>query len=94
MSRDSAHVARRGIVHDAAPRLAGGGVHFGGRDARAQRSGRKKHRVAHAERLVDLLANELVQGLAADPANDFAQKLEIDIAIDEAFAGRIGGLVD
>src|SRR5205085_3518571 len=45
-----------------------------------------KARVAHAERLVDVPARELVEGLTGSAADDLAERDEVDVAVDEARA--------
>ena len=55
---------------------------------RSLRRRRPEGGVAHAERLEDVLGGVGVERLARDPPHDLAQHDEIDIAIDEAGAGR------
>ena len=57
-------------------------------------AGGLKHGLLHAQRLEDGFARVLVERLAAQAVHDFAQQDEIDVAIDEARAGRPGGLFD
>src|SRR5205085_1130470 len=59
------------------------------RDARAQGGDRFETRVAQAERHVDVAARKLVERLPAHAMHDFAERDEIDVAIDEARARRI-----
>ncbi len=69
-------------------------IDFGGRDARLEACGRQEHSVVHAERLVEIFTGVIVQHFSAQPVDDFGEQDEIDIAIDEAQAGRTGGLID
>ena len=59
-----------------------------------QRCRRLEHGLVHAQRQEDLLARIIGEHLPAQPVHQFAQQDEIDVAIDEARAGRPGGLVD
>ena len=59
-----------------------------GRDAVPQRSGRPERGVAHAERLEDVLGGVGVERLARHAPHDLAQHDEVDVAVDEARAGR------
>ena len=85
---DSAHAARGGIVDDAAQHFAILIV-LRGRYARRPLCGRKKACVFHAERREDVLAGVLVERLAGYFLYDEAERLEVDVAIDEARAGRV-----
>ncbi len=81
-------------MRNPSPRFAGSSVYLRRRDPGHQRCGGAKCGVAHAQRLENLFAGELIEGLAAHAVDDFAQQLEIDVAIDETLTGRPGGLVD
>src|SRR5579883_713525 len=86
----AAHVACRGVVDHAAQ--WGTAIEGLGRgDARDQARGRIEHRVVHAERLEDVLPRVIGDELAAEPVDQLAQQVEIDVAINKAGAGRPGG---
>src|SRR5437763_1416072 len=59
-----------------------------GRDARQQFRARTETRVAHPQRLVDVFARELVERHARGASDYFAERDEVDVAVDEAQAGR------
>src|ERR1044072_2982139 len=58
-------------------------------DARTQRSTRKKRRIAHTERLKDVLLRKLIEWHSTHALHDFAERDETDVAISETRAGRI-----
>ena len=88
---DAAHIAGGRIVYHAAKRLACLVIDFGGCDARDQRRRRQKAGVVHLERRVNLSVREVGDGLARDAMHDFGEKNIVDVAIDEARAGRRDG---
>ena len=59
-----------------------------GGNARAERGGGLEQSVFHAQRLEDVLRAVDVQRLAGNAAHNFPQGLKIDVAVDEARAGR------
>ena len=93
---DAVHPPRGRIVNDAPQHLAAWAVArvavrraaLRRRDPRDQRRRRIEHRVFHAERLEDVLLGVLVERLAADPPHNLAEQKEVDVAVDEAGAGR------
>ena len=91
MSRHTAHVAGRGVVHHAAQgrRIPGGAL--GGRDPGYQRGGRLEHAGVHAERQEHVFARVRGDHAASQAVYQLAQQNEIDVAIDIAHAGRAGG---
>ncbi len=91
MTRHASHAARRGIVHRAAQHLTLLVV-LSGRDAGRPLGGRQKTGVFHAQRGVDVGGGKVVQADAGHLFNQEAEDLEVDVAINEARAGRIGGL--
>ena len=96
---DAAHAARRRVVNHATERrlfriVAGPrrhrGAPLGGRDSRPPRGRRIEAGVVHAERLEDFTHEKLVERRAARAMHDLAQQEEVDVAVDEALAGRGG----
>src|SRR5262249_16726316 len=93
MAGYAAHVARGGIVHRTAPRPSRGGVNCCRRDARHQSRSRLESSVAQTQWLEELLTRELIQRLAADAPDDFAQQFKVDVAIDKTLTGRTDGFL-
>ena len=101
MPGHAAHPPRGRIVHHAAQRrrptrpLArprpSGVAALGRRDPRPQRRGRQEPRVAHPERREDCVASCTRPASAPlTRADDLAEQEEVDVAVDEALAGRGG----
>jgi hypothetical protein len=86
MACHPAHAIGDGILHLAPAQLAA--LDVGGRDAIPERGRGQERRVAHAERLEDVLGRVHVQRLARDATDQLAQHDEVDIAVDEARAWR------
>lgn len=86
MTGDAPHVARGGVVDDAAQDFT---VYvFGGRDTRAQRLRRPEHTLVHAQRHEHFGTNKVRLGCLGQPPHDFAKQDEIDVAVKEARSGR------
>ncbi len=91
---DAVHEAGGGVVDDAEEGSGGFGELFGGGDAGAEGGGRVELGLGHAEGEEDLLAGELIEGEGGDAADDFAEEDEVDVGVDEAFAGGGDGFID
>ena len=99
VSGDAVHASRRRIVDDPAQkrRVDRRGTRplerrapLGRRDSRAQRFCRQERGVFHPERFEDVRLRKMVEALTADASNDLAEHEEVDVAVDEALAGRGG----
>ena len=90
----AAHVTRGRVVHHAAQRRAVlSACARWARCAAAPSVGRRQeHRLLHAQRQEHVLPRVIGEQLAAEPVHDLAQQDEIDVAINEAHAGRTGRL--
>src|SRR5262249_57404111 len=84
---DAAHGARGRIMNDAAQIALGRGY------TASQCGWRLKSGVGHPERRIEVFPRVLVERLAAEATDDFAQQDEIDIAVDEALSRRGGWLI-
>lgn len=91
---DAVHEAGGGIVDDAAEGSGHFGVKLRGGDARAEGGGGIEPGLGHAEGKEDLIAGEFVEGLSGDAADHFAQEDEVDVRVNEAFAGGGDGFID
>ncbi len=92
MSGDAAHAPRRGVVHDASQHRAVF-VILGRRDARGPLCGRQEAGVVHAERREDVLGGVVIQRHAGDFFDEEPERLEVNVAVEEARAWRIGRLL-
>ena len=86
VARDAAHLVGDGILHLAPTQFAI--LDIGRRDAVALRRWWPEAGVAHAQRLEDVLGGIGLERLAGHQPHDVAQHDEVDVAVDEARAGR------
>ena len=92
----TSHPARRRVVHRAAEhhgvrpvaRPTQRWTRLGRRNPWHQRRRRVEHRVAHAERHEDPLADVVLERQAGHPRHDLAEQEEVDVAVDEPLAWR------
>ena len=96
---DAAHAPGGRVVHDAAQQLRGGRLRTASQRPQQRSVGAIRGRIAaggrnvvslHAQRLEDPLPRELIERYAAHAADDVAEQKEVDVAVDEALAGRRG----
>ena len=94
----AAHAPRRGVVHpppqhDRAGAPAGPrqrGARLGRGDAGGERGRRVEGGVDHRQGPENPLVRKAFEGCPADPPDDLAQQHEVQVAVDEPFAGGCG----
>ncbi len=98
VARNAADGARARVVHDAAEDVAEAGAGLragrqidllGGSDVGNPGCGRKKARVLHPERTIEMFFGVFVEAFAGETLHQFAEQNEICVAVNEAIAGRV-----